>query len=123
MSDGYHDDIAPNEIEPLHSPNVPALYRDLVRSMKKNGWKGRPLLVIECANGSFVAWTGSHRIAAAREAGLDSIPCYIIPESLIESDSIDARTGHVMDFERIRAINASGDETAIHLMSLEKGFA
>ena len=122
MSDGYYDDIAPNEIEPLHSPNVMALYRDLVRSMKKDGWKGRPLLVIECANGSFVAWTGSHRIAAAREAGLDSIPCYIIPELLIESDSIDARTGHVMDYDRIKAINASGDETAIQLMAHERGF-
>ena len=123
MSDGYHDDIAPEDVEPLHSPNVPALYRDLVRSMKKDGWNGRPLLVIECANGSFVAWTGSHRIAAAREAGLDSIPCYIIPELLIETDSIGARTGHVMDYERVRAINATGDETAIQLMSIERGFA
>ena len=122
MSDGYNDNINPHDIEPLHGPNVPRLLRGLVKSMKKDGWEGRPLLVIECPDGSFVAWTGSHRVAAAREVDLDSIPCYIIPESMIESDSIDARTGHVMDYERVKAVNASGDETAIHLMSLERGF-
>jgi len=88
--------------------------------MRKNGWQGRPLLVIERESKEpwYVAWTGSHRIAAAIDAGLDEVPCYVLDESLLPEE-VDAEWGHVQDYERLAILRKTGDETAIRLMDLE----
>lgn len=112
---GFMEAIDPWEIEPLHEPRNKRHLRELVSSMRKDGWVGRPLLCIECADG-IVAWTGSHRIEAARVACLSAIPCYVMPESCIATDDVDARTGHVMDYERLKAVVHTGDEDAIRIM-------
>jgi len=64
---------------------------------------------------------GSHRIAAAIKAGLESIPCYVISERRLRRlpGDVDAQFGHVDDSERLRIIRQTGDEGAIHLMWLE----
>ena len=51
-------------IGPVHAPAEDKVKR-LAQDMKANGWKGPRLLVEETEQGYF-AWTGSHRIAAAR---------------------------------------------------------
>lgn len=48
-------------------------YQKLKADMEKNGWNGRPLLVVEY-EGKYIALTGSHRLSAAKSAGLKEIP-------------------------------------------------
>ena len=113
------ENVDPLDIEVLHAVNRQGFFNDLVASMVNEGWQGRPVLAIEADSGELVAWTGSHRIAAAIEAGLDVVPCLILPESAIKTQSISAHVGHVMDHERFEAIVGSGDEDAIVLMNAE----
>jgi ParB-like chromosome segregation protein Spo0J len=106
--------ISPEEIKPLHKPRQRALLKRLAKDMAANGWTGRPLLVIE-RNGEYFAWTGSHRIAAAIEAELEAVPCYIIDEANLPEETT-ADYGHLMDYDRLNIIRQTGDETAIHIM-------
>lgn len=60
-----------------------AVLDPLVASMKRDGWKGRPLLAEEVKGPGptrYHLWTGSHRLRAAREAGLPSVPCLLITQ-------------------------------------------
>lgn len=107
--------IAVESITPLHEVRLPHHLRSLAADMKANGWNGRPLLVIEREE-DFLAWTGSHRIAAAKLAGLADIPCYVLPESELIALGFDAVHGHVEDYERLEILRKVGDETAIHIM-------
>jgi hypothetical protein len=112
--------INPEEIQPLHEVLRvrQGFLKGLVDDMKKNGWRGRALLVIERESG-YLAWTGSHRIAAARTAGLEAVPCYVLHERKLIRRGFDALWGHVADFERLEILRKIGDEQAIHLMWLE----
>jgi ParB-like chromosome segregation protein Spo0J len=110
--------IDPNDVDPLHEPTHVHHLKELTSDMRKNGWTGRALLVIRHAGGN-QAWTGSHRIAAARAAGLQTIPCYVIPESKIRRHGADAVLGHVEDQERLEIIRKVKDETATLIMWTE----
>jgi hypothetical protein len=92
---------------------------ELKQDMEESGWNGRPILVIERDEGEYFAWTGTHRIAAAIEAGLSEIPCYVLHERLLEPYGVDAEWGHVEDRERLDILTKVGDETALRLMWLE----
>jgi hypothetical protein len=108
--------IDPKEIKPLHAVTHPVHFDELVADMRENGWqRNRPLLVIERAGGSIIAWTGSHRIAAAIEAGVPTVPCYVLDESELLHHGHDAVEG-VEDKDRLAILRKVGDETAIHLM-------
>jgi hypothetical protein len=102
-------------ITPLHKPRSDRHLQDLTTEMKENGWKGRPLLVIE-RDSDYLAWTGSHRIAAAKQAGFTHVPCYVLPESKLNARGFDAEWGHVEDRERLEILRKVGDETAFHIM-------
>ena len=115
---GKHEDLCPDEVAPLHEARRPTLLAELVADMQERGWQGRDLLVIETES-AYQAWTGSHRIAAAREVGLKTIPCYVIQEKKLLKHGMDAVSGHVCDYERLAIMRKVGDETAIHLMWLE----
>lgn len=65
------------KIEQFHEPTNKDHLNELIESMEENGWNGRPLLVVDCG-GEYSALTGSHRIAAARKAELDEVPCAIV---------------------------------------------
>lgn len=52
--------------------------------MRKDGWLGRPLLVVEAGRGAYQALTGSHRLAAALAVGLPAIPVIILPDEVAE---------------------------------------
>jgi hypothetical protein len=107
--------IDPAEIKPLHEVRSRKLLNDLVADMRKNGWRGRPLLVIE-READYVAWTGSHRIAAAKKAGLVAVPCYVLHERQLLHHDCDAEWGHVEDWERLKIIQKVGDEAALSIM-------
>ena len=102
-------------VTPLHKPRSDRHLQNLTAEMKENGWKGRPLLVIE-RDSDYLAWTGSHRIAAARLASLTSIPCYILPESKLTAVGFDAEWGHVEDRERLEILRKVGDGAAFLIM-------
>jgi len=53
-------------------------FEDLKDDLHENGWLGRPLLAVVTRYGGLQALTGSHRIAAAREVGLETIPVLVI---------------------------------------------
>jgi hypothetical protein len=57
-------------IEPPHEVRDTKKFYDLVDDMKRKGWLGRPILAVE-KGGAIYALTGSHRIAAAQEVGID----------------------------------------------------
>jgi uncharacterized ParB-like nuclease family protein len=69
--------ISLSEINPPHDVRDCEKFDALVSSMEADGWQGRPLLVIR-KNGEFQAITGSHRYAAACEAGMEEVPCVVI---------------------------------------------
>lgn len=112
---GSFEDIDPWRIAPLHGVRQRKLLSQLVASMRRAGWRGRPLLVIEHGD-DYIAWTGSHRIAAAREAKLDRVPCYVMAENALKRVGADAEWGHVEDQERLSIVVKTGDEAAINLM-------
>jgi len=105
-------------IKPLHGPRHDRILSVLLESMLEDGWNGRPLLVIERAD-DYQAWTGSHRLEAARMAGIEEIPCYILQEADLLRCGHDALFGHVDDSDRLEILRDVGDEGAFHLMAQE----
>lgn len=69
--------LPPREIRPIHEPRDPELLSRLIRSMRRSGWLGRPLLVVRKAGGGYQALTGSHRLAGALEAELPAVPAIV----------------------------------------------
>ena len=70
------------QIEPPHNPRDFCKLKKLEENLK-DGWVGRPLLVEQLKpigelSQRYAAWTGSHRIAAAKNLGFTSVPCLII---------------------------------------------
>lgn len=57
--------LSPCIIKRLHGVRGWRLLASLAADMAENGWEGRPLLVIQRKSG-WLAWTGSHRIAAVK---------------------------------------------------------
>ena len=107
--------ISLEQITPLHELRSSQHLQDLVDDMRENGWRGRPLLVIERAE-DYLAWTGSHRLAAAKDARIISVPCYVLAESELTSRGFDAEHGHVEDYERLAILQKVGDDTALAIM-------
>jgi hypothetical protein len=110
-----------SSVFPVHkvqdSKKFEAIYRDMV----KNGWTGRPILAIE-NDGAAFALTGSHRIAAAKKAGID-IPVIYVDETAAQTelrdgtflfDNIGAGDDRVADMLR-----EAGDARAADLMEME----
>jgi ParB-like chromosome segregation protein Spo0J len=98
---GTPKNINPKKIKELNPVKNKAKFEELTETMKKSGWQGRPLLVVE-NNGRFEALTGSHRLFAARKAGLEEIPTVTITPP----DTKDAETKELWN----DVINAKDDE-------------
>jgi hypothetical protein len=96
--------LDPNEIRTLNSPVNYQKFDGLITAMKKSGWRGRPVIVIETED-EYIALTGSHRIAAAIEAGLDEIPCYLLPSWKLSKTALRACCGHITNDERFDILN------------------
>jgi hypothetical protein len=77
-------EIRPGAIQVgLNSPSDREFVADTAESMRTSGWRGRRLLVEAVPSPSpsgveYWAWTGSHRIEAAKQARLDTVPCRVI---------------------------------------------
>lgn len=69
-------EIDPDRVQTWNDVDDHGKYASLVESMSSHGWQGAPVVVIPGVDhgwgeGDPHAVTGSHRIAAAREAGID----------------------------------------------------
>ena len=117
------DDALParNLIE-VHGVKDKAKLDRLVVDMQKNGWRGDPLLVFDNGNGVY-ALNGSHRIAAARQVGIDVPVIYADDSRFITAlddagvtfdDLIGSGDDRVADFLR-----KSGDMRGSDLMEKE----
>jgi len=69
--------VSPRKVVLLHPVREPEKFNRLVASMRAEGWTGRPALALDMGD-HLQALTGSHRIAAAIEADLETIPVYVI---------------------------------------------
>lgn len=76
--------LDPKLIKPIHGIQDSRKYRDLVISMDQEGWRGRPILVVDVSKRkpTFQALTGSHRLAAALSVGLETIPVLVVPSEV-----------------------------------------
>ena len=114
--------IEPKRIEPPHGVEDKQKLSNLVNSMSKEGWKGRPILAYDVGRG-IEALTGSHRIAAARKAGLDEIPVVMVDERI--GNYVDDAGDSIIEVSRRDSdeiadyLREFGDENAADLMSIE----
>jgi hypothetical protein len=105
--------VKATEISPLHDVEHQDLYAQLVTSLYRNGWMGRPILAAEL-DGEICALTGSHRIAAARHNDMD-VPVYLVKLSRRQID----RCLEGFQDDRLAVIQETGDAAAIALFELE----
>lgn len=99
----------------------------LTTDMRSRGWVGRPLLV-ELSGDGYRAWTGSHRLAAAMAAGLESVPVVVIDDEgydLIVDEYGEPGFGRGAasllsdDEERAKGLRRVGLTAAAELMEME----
>ena len=75
--------LNPRHIQTWNEVTDEDKYDTLVASMQVDGWIGAPVIIINDPDGDPTAITGSHRIHAAREAGID-IPAIDLADLLAE---------------------------------------
>ena len=71
----------------LHEVRDHGKLERLIDSMSRDGWVGRPVLALDCGD-HLQALTGSHRVAAAEQAGID-VDVYVIEQSAYTGDNDD----------------------------------
>jgi len=112
----------PKNLIEIHTARNQKNLNTLISAMKKNGWNGRPILIYDNGNGSF-ALTGSHRIAAAREANIlvpiknvdaEKFASQLEKEGLTFDELIGSGDDRVTDFLR-----RAGDLESARLMEAE----
>lgn len=117
------DAPAPSTLpEPRHGVKDPAKVETLAESMRKNGWQGRPVLVVKDGDVSS-AWTATHRLEAAKLAGLkpSDVPMMIVDGAKLRAagyDLDDITAGGKK--KRIEALRAAGLEDAAKLLEDER---
>ena len=119
MPKEWYEDVDVERVEPPHHVISQNKLHRLVVEMVENGWVGRPVLVTPGASNLW-AQTGSHRIAAAREAGLESIPALMVDlEDVWEELETDVYGCPVLgmdDEDRAAKLAAIGASDASELM-------
>ncbi len=111
--------IHPDDIVPLHPITNPSMYVSLYLSMKKYGWQGRALLAATEDN-YIRALTGSHRIQAARDAHVESIPVYVLDGAKLTGILVDMGVSTINPTICREALRRYGDATAIALFAMEE---
>lgn len=118
-------DVDPRNITPLHRVKKSRKHhlRELVQRLRESGWQGRPLLVERIGRNRYQAWTGTHRLAAARRLRMRRVPVVLLdsqrwirrwgpPEDLIVDEVDD-------DFDKYVALLQAGDTLAARILHQE----
>jgi phage gp29-like protein len=61
----------PSEIVPRNEVEPDRTYKRLIKSMRRGGWKGDPILAYKDGDEEVEALTGSHRLEAAKDLGMN----------------------------------------------------
>lgn len=113
----------PKYITPVHEVRDTKKLQNLTESMQKNGWQGRPILAYDVGRGP-EALTGSHRIAAARAAGIKKIPVMYVDKDV--GDYLDKNGKSIEDAsffeekELQKWLSNFGDKNAANLLKFER---
>lgn len=70
-------DVDPYDVDPVNDITDEEKIKYLVEEFEKNGYRGRPVVALRSESEQSIALTGSHRILAAREAGIEIPVVYI----------------------------------------------
>ena len=70
-------DVSPAQVYSWNEVSRDKKVETLAESMARNGWLGRPLLVVADSQGVLRGLTGSSRLAAARRT-LDKVPAVVL---------------------------------------------
>jgi hypothetical protein len=116
------DLIQAKRITPPHEVRDNKKLDSLVASMKKNGWQGRPILAFDVGNG-LEALTGTHRLAAAKQAGIEDVPVLKISDDIGNyADEYGRSIKDISDEEDVlEYLKNFGDKDAFELMRMEQG--
>lgn len=103
-------DIDPYDVKPPHAPREKDKLAEITDSMKEVGWNGRPLVVVDMED-YYQAVTGSHRLAAAKKAGLETVPVVAIKPRISDSRGYDPVENVPMEESVVeRLLSMRGDE-------------
>lgn len=108
-------------IEPPHEVRDREKLADLVDKMKAEGWQGRPILTVDLGRGP-EALTGSHRIRAAKQAGIDVPTIQIDPDigNYEDENGKTIREAMYLDAdEAAEYLEKAGEPDAANLMRAE----
>jgi len=113
--------INPKNLKPLNKVEDVKKYKTILNSMEKSGYQGRPILAY-MDKGKAKALTGSHRIFAAREAGID-VPVVFVNPSVMKWEDKSGLFGtfeeSIKDQRVYNYLEAAGDDVAASLSKLE----
>lgn len=101
--------VDPYYIKPINDITNKNKYNALLYEFKNNGYNGRPILAIETSKGEYEALTGSHRILAAKKAGIE-IPVKVVEykkgmQELLDANDDDEREKILKDLYKKRKID------------------
>jgi hypothetical protein len=118
-------ELNPSSIQPPHEVRDSAKLARLVSEMESNGWMGRPVLVIEECDedgneieGCYVALTGSHRLAAAKQADLYTVPVFCFSAASLVANGYST-TDLWDDDVNLSILREIGEAEAAELMAAE----
>lgn len=113
--------INPKNLKPLNKVEDVEKYKTIVNSMEESGYHGRPILAY-MDKGKAKALTGSHRIFAARKAGID-VPVVFVNPSVMKWEDKSGLFGtfkeSINDQRVYNYLKAAGDDVAASLSKLE----
>jgi hypothetical protein len=113
--------INPKKLSPLNKIEDAEKYKTILNSMEESGYQGRPILAY-MDKGKPKALTGSHRIFAAREAGID-VPVVFVNPSVMKWEDKSGLFGtfkeSINDQRVYEYLKAAGDDVAASLSKLE----
>jgi hypothetical protein len=117
------DLIEVRKIKPFNAVEDVEKLNSLAASMQKNGWQGRPILAYDIGDG-LEALTGSHRIAAAKKAGIEDIPVLKISDDI--ANYIDDYGRSIRDIsdedDVVEFLKGFGNKDASQLMRIEQKY-
>ena len=118
---GEYERMAAWKIEPPHEVRDQKKLEDLAEKMRTSGWQGRPILAIDLGQGP-EALTGSHRIAAAKMAGID-VPVIMVDDDVANYEDENGKNIRDMMYESVddmaNFLANAGDSDASNLAMAE----
>ena len=111
----------PKNLMPLNKIEDAEKYKNILSSMQESGYQGRPILAYMDENKA-KALTGSHRLYAARKAGIE-VPVVFVKPSVMKWEDNKGLFGtfkeSINDQRVYEHLKAAGDDTAASLAKLE----